>query len=139
MFGSLDISSSAVIAQRTRIDTVAGNIANAFNTEDPASGKPVYRRRVSVFEPTNPAVGRNAPGVHVAEIISDPSPSRYVYDPSHPHAIQQGQRTGYVEYPNVDLATEMINAMEAARAYEANIAVMDITKSMISASLRMIG
>ncbi len=92
MFGALDISSSALIAQRTRIDTVAGNIANAFSTEDPASGKPVYRRRVAVFEPTNPAVGRNAPGVHVAEIINDPSPSRYVHDPTHPHAIQQGHR-----------------------------------------------
>ncbi len=137
MFGSLDISASALTAQRIRIDTIAGNIANAFSTEAPDSGKSVYRRRIAVFEPGNPAAGRDAPGVHVGRVLKDPSPLSYVHDEHHPHAIQEGPRKGYVAYPNVDLATEMINAMEAVRAYEANITVMDMTKTMTAAALEM--
>ncbi len=138
MFGSLDISASALTAQRVRIDTIAGNIANAFATEPPDSGKPLYQRRVALFEPGNPAAGENAPGVHVAEIVKDDAPARLVRDEFHPHAIQDGPQKGYVQYPNVDLPTEMINAMEASRAYEANLSVMDVTKSMISAALRIV-
>jgi flagellar basal-body rod protein FlgC len=138
MFGSLDISVSAVTAQRTRIDTIAGNIANASATADPAGDEPLYRRRVALFSPGDTADGRNAPGVHVARIIEDPAGPRYVFDEFHPHAIRSGPRKGYVAYPNVDLATEMINAMEAVRAYEANITVMDMTKTMASAQLELL-
>ena len=138
MYGALAISASALTAQRIRIDTIAGNVANAFSTELPGGPKSVFQRRVALFASGNPAAGRNAPGVHVARIIKDPSPPRLVYDEHHPHAIQSGPQKGYVQYPNVDLPTEMINAMEAARAYEANIAVMDMTKTIISASLRML-
>ena len=138
MYGLLDISASALTAQRVRIDTIAGNIANAFATEAPDSGKPLYQRRVALLEPGNPAAGEHAPGVHVAKVIKDDAPPRLVRDEFHPHAIQSGPQKGYVQYPNVDLATEMINAMEAARAYEANLSVMDVTKSMVSAALRIV-
>ncbi len=138
MFGSLDISVSAVIAQRTRIDTIAGNIANAFSTEDPAGGGSLYRRRVALFAPGDTSNGHGAPGVHVERIIEDPAPPRYVYDEYHPHAIQEGLHKGYVAYPNVDMATEMINAMEAVRAYEANITVMDMTKTLAAAQLELL-
>jgi len=138
MFTSLNISTSALVAQRVRMDVVAGNIANAFTTAD-ASGKPnPYRRRVVIFEPGDPAGGPGAPGVHVARIEQDPSEFRLVYDPGHPHAIKSGPLKGYVRYPNVDLATEMVNAIEAARAYEANVTAFEVAKAMISQSIRLL-
>lgn len=135
MFGSLDISTSALVAQRIRMDTIAGNVANAQATRR-ADGEPgPYRRRVAVFEPV---AARGGPGVRVAEIQEDPSPGRMHFDPGHPDAIRSGPQAGYVEYPNVDLATEMVDAMLASRAYEANIAAIDVTKNMISSSLRLL-
>ena len=71
-------------------------------------------------------------------IVKDPQPFREEYDPGHPDAIQSGPKQGLVRYPNVDYATEMINALDAARAYEANVTVMEITKSMTAASLRLL-
>ena len=58
--------------------------------------------------------------------------------PSHPHAIQSGPDKGYVEYPNVDYNTEMVNALLASRAYEANITAMEATKTMISSTMRLL-
>jgi len=135
MFGSLDISTSGLVAQRIRLDTIAGNIANAQATAR-ANGQPgPYKRRFAVFEAGN---GQGQPGVHVKEVAEDPSPGRLVHEPWHPHAIQSGPRQGYVEYPNVDPTTEMVDAMLAARAYEANVAAIDVTKSMISSTLRLL-
>jgi flagellar basal-body rod protein FlgC len=138
MFGTLDISTSALVAQRTRLDVIAGNIANMQATRD-ANGDPnPYRRRVALLAAGNPAAGPDAPGVHVQSVVQDPSPFNKVYDPGHPDALTSGPDQGYVMYPNVDHATEMINALQAARAYEANVTVMDITKSMAAASLRLL-
>ena len=135
MFGALDISTSALVAQRTRLDTIAGNVANA-QTLQRADGRPgPFQRQIAVFASGN---GRGGPGVHVQEIIEDDSPPRMVYDPGHPLAIASGPHKGYVAYPNVDLAIEMVDAMLASRAYEANITAMDVTKSMISSTLRLL-
>src|SRR5438105_946958 len=102
MFGSLDISTSALIAQRARIDTIAGNIANAFTTER-ADGQPgPYRRREALFSVGD---GLGGAGVHVSAIAEDPSEFRRVFEPGHPAA----DPSGHVDYPNVDLSTEMIN------------------------------
>ncbi len=131
MLESLDVSVSALVAQRTRIDTVAGNIANAFTTRD-AEGRPEpYRRRFAIFAEGD---GRGRPGVHVASIEQDRAPPRLVYRPGHPDASAEG----YVKYPNVELGTEMVNALEAARAYEANITALQVTKSMLSSALRLL-
>lgn len=136
MFGSLDISTSALVAQRTRMDVIAGNIANAYSTRR-LDGEPgPYKRRFAIFAQGN--AGGGMPGVHVEGVEEDPSKGRLVYDPQHPDAIRSGPEAGYVEYPNVDMATEMIDAIEAARAYEANITAIDVTKSMISSSLRLL-
>ena len=138
MFGSLEVSTSALVAQRTRLNVIAGNIANMHATRD-ANGRPnPFQRRVALLAAGNPAAAPDAPGVHVQRIIKDPAPFRKVHDPSHPDAVQTGPDKGYVYYPNVDLATEMINALTAARAYEANVTVMEITKSMASSSLRLL-
>jgi flagellar basal-body rod protein FlgC len=131
MLDSLDISVSALTAQRTRMDTISGNIANAFTTRN-ADGEPEpYCRRFAVFSEGD---GRGGPGVHVAGVECDTAPPRKVYSPGHPDA----DRAGYVSYPNVVLSTEMVNALEAARAYEANITAMQVTKSMLSSSLRLL-
>ena len=135
MFGALDISTSALIAQRIRLDTIAGNIANAQTTIRDDGEQGPYKRRFPLFSPGD---GRGGPGVHVKEIREDPSVPKMVYEPGHPHAIQTGRMKGYVAYPNVDPSTEMINAMLASRAYEANITVMEMTKSMQSSALRLL-
>jgi len=138
MFGALDISTSALVAQRTRMDAIAGNVANASTPAAPDGQAGPYQRRVVIFAPGNPAAGRGAPGVHVAGVVKDSSPPTMRYEPGHPLAAEQGKWKGYVAYPNVDLSIEMINALEAARAYEANVTVMGVTKGMISSALRLL-
>ncbi len=134
----MDISTSALVAQRTNLDTIAGNIANMYSTRD-ADGNPnPYSRRIPLFSAGNPAGGKNAPGVHITEIVESKDPFRLVYNPSHPDAIKEGENKGYVRMPNVDYSTEMINAMMASRIYEANVTVMEITKSMATGSLRVL-
>jgi flagellar basal-body rod protein FlgC len=143
MFGSLDISTSALVAQRTRLNVIAGNLANMYSTRR-LDGEPgPYCRHYVTFASGNPATGTGGlseagPGVHVDNIEEDPSEGRFVFDPSHPDAIRQGPRAGWVEYPNVDVAVEMVDAIEATRAYEANITVMNATKKMISSSMRLL-
>ena len=135
MFGSLDISTSALVAQRTRLDVIAGNIANAHALQR-ADGQPgPFARRMALFSTGD---GRGGSGVHVERVMEDDSPPRMVYDPGHPLAIQSGPQKGYVAHPNVDLSIEMVDAMLASRAYEANITAMDVTKSVISSTLRLL-
>lgn len=138
MFAALDISTSALVAQRTNLDTIAGNIANMNSTRDADGKANPYRRRVPLFAPGDPSRGPQAPGVHITEIRQDPAPFRKVYDPSHPDAIKTGKDQGYVLMPNVDYSTEMINALQAARIYEANVTVMEVTKQLAAASLRLL-
>ncbi len=74
-------------------------------------------------------------GVHVQKIEMDKTAFRKQYDPSHPDA---DPKTGYVLYPNIDLSIEYVNALEASRAYEANVTMMETAKAMLNASLRLI-
>lgn len=132
MFDALDIGASALAAQRTRMDTIAGNVANIGVTRN-ANGEAVpFRRRIAMLQPF--ADGTGAPGVRVSGIVEDPSAFRRAYEPGHPDADAEG----YVRYPNVDLAMEMVNMMEASRAYEANVTMMETSKAMINSSLRLI-
>jgi len=136
MFTSLDISTTGLTAQRARMDVIAGNIAMADVTED-ASGAPnPYRRRFVVFQPGS-ELGKDT-GVQVAKIREDPSQFHLKYDPGHKDAIQSGPQAGHVRYPNIDVNLEYIDAMEAARAYEANLAAYDLGKAMITSSLRIL-
>lgn len=136
MFAAMDISTSALVAQRTNLNVIAGNVANMHTTRG-ADGT-AYRRRVAIFAEGNPSKGANAPGVHIQSVMRDPSPFRKEFNPSHPDAIASGPDKGYVLLPNVDPSTEMVNAMVAVRAYEANVTVMEITKTMAAASLRLL-
>lgn len=134
MFGSLNISTSGLIAQRTRMETIAANLANKNTVEDANGNYAPFRRRIPIFATGDPNTD-SANGVHVDEIMLDPAPFRQVLDPTHPFA----DKDGYVQMPNIDTTTEMINAIEATRAYEANITAAEATKSMIQSSLRLLG
>lgn len=136
MFSTMDISTSGLVAQRTRLDVIAGNIAMADVTQDAQGSANPYRRRFVVFSPGSD-VGDGL-GVSVAKVAQDPSSFTLKYEPNHPDAIKSGPKQGYVQYPNVDLTMEYIDAMEAGRAYEANIAAFELSKSMISSSLRLL-
>lgn len=137
MFDVLDIGASGLVAQRTRMETIANNILNV-NTTRNAKGEPIpYRRRFVVFEPTREK-GVDKPGVRVREIALDKASFRKQYEPNHPDAIKEGPDKGYVLLPNIDLATEYVNALEASRAYEANVTMMETTKAMLNATLRLL-
>ena len=136
MIRAIDITRSALVAQRIRMDVIAGNLANAFTTAQADGRIEPYRRRVALLSPQAPDGG---PGVRVAQVALDPSDFRLVYDPGHPHAIRDGPQAGYVRYPNVDLTTEYVDAIEAARAYEANVATMNVTRQMIRETLQLFG
>ena len=133
MFGSLDISTSALVAQRTRLNVIAANMANSNSIYDDKGNYAPYRRRITVFAPGDPTTG-SKDGVHVKQIMLDDAPFRKVFEPSNPNASADG----YVDYPNISPVMEQINALEASRAYEANLVAAEATKSMMQASLRLI-
>jgi len=138
MYGVLDISTSALVAQRINLDVIAGNIAMKDVTRD-EQGNPIpYRRRAALFAPGDPSRGRDAPGVHVAAIVEDPTAFPLRWDPTHVDAIKEGKNKGHVRVSNVDMFTEMINAMTAQRTYEANVTVIEMMKSMSKSTLRLI-
>ena len=133
MFGALDTSTSGLVAQRTRLNAIAANLANAQTvTHDGVTNEP-FRRRIPLLAPGDPATGSPS-GVHVAEIELDPAPFRRQHQPGHPLA----DADGYVQYPNIDPMVEQINALEASRSYEANIAAAEATKRMMQASLDLL-
>src|SRR4051794_14245471 len=99
MFDSLETSATALMAQRVRMDTIAGNVANINVTRDENGQISPYRRRFVVFA-TGADRGSSKPGVHVHKIELDSSPFRKVFDPGNPDAASDG----YVSYPNVDMA-----------------------------------
>jgi flagellar basal-body rod protein FlgC len=138
MYGALDISTSGMIAQRTRMTAISANIANK-NSVLP-DGTP-YRARQVMFSPGDPSArgseGRGW-GVHVASIEMDRSPFNLRYDPGNPRAIKQGEKAGYVEESNVNPVMETVNSLEAMRSYEANAVAAETTKAMISQALRLL-
>ena len=139
MLGALDISTSALVAQRTRLNAISGNVANMSSLTDETGKANPYRARQVVFE-TDSSLATNdgATGVRVSEIKSDAAEPLYRYQPNHPLAITDGEHKGYVAYPNIDLTTQMVDALESTRAYEANVGVMEITKDLSRETLSII-
>ncbi len=133
MFGTLDVSGSALTAERTRMDVIAENIANAESTRVAGSEGPYRRRHVILArKPSDdPLAPEGGGSVEVAGIIADQSPPRMVYDPSHPDANEQG----YVEMPNVDVPTEMVDMIAASRAYEANARALRMSREVAEDAL----
>jgi flagellar basal-body rod protein FlgC len=135
MIPGIEASSSALDAERTRLDVIAGNLANAQNTGD-ANGN-VYRRKMVVFESKlNDALGAggaSGPEVQVARVMDDPSALPKVYMPGHPKADAQGM----VEMPNVNPLDEMVDMMTSSRSYQANLQVIQTGRSMFEQSLKI--
>lgn len=137
MYGSLDISTSGMIAQRMRMAAISANIANSETILDANGQLNPFRKRMAMFSPGNPAsstAAGQALGVHVASIEADDSAIRMRYMPSSPYADENG----YVPYPDISPEIEQINAMQAARSYEANVVAAETTKQMMAQALRLL-
>ncbi|MGB9839446.1 flagellar basal body rod protein FlgC [Thermovenabulum sp.] len=141
IFKSMEISASALTAQRLRLDIISSNIANVDTTRT-KKGEP-YRRKMVVFQEMNESsdfneilndkINYNGKGVRVAAIVEDQRPFKIVYDPAHPDADEKG----YVRMPNVNIVEEMVDMISATRSYEANVTAINSTKSMISKALEI--
>jgi flagellar basal-body rod protein FlgC len=138
-FRVLDVSASALTAQRWRLNIIASNLANAQTTRTSQGGP--YRRKDVVFATWSPRFDQvisalyEPPyaGVRVVEVVEDPRPPRVIYDPSHPDADENG----YVRLPNVNPLEEMVNLIAAARSYEANLAVFNAAKEALLRALEI--
>ena len=135
---ALDISASGLTAQKTRMNVIAGNIANANSLVTPEGGP--YRRREVTFATVlksaaaDAAPGENLAGVSVAAVTVSKQPLKTVYDPEHPLANKQG----FVEVPNVDVTKEMVDMVSAQREYEANLAAMKAYREMVRSSISIL-
>ena len=145
LFGAIDISGSALSAERLRMDVTAENLANAHTTRGPNGGP--YRRKVVILAPAagggfgsalagamGARGGGRGAGVQVAGVAEDGSPERLVYDPGHPDA----DALGYVRMPNVDPVSEMVDLITASRGYEANVTAMQASKQMFAKTLELL-
>jgi flagellar basal-body rod protein FlgC len=159
LFGVMDISGSALEAERVRAEVVSANMANA-NTTRTESGKP-YQRQHVVFQSaaanqmnqidqtdqpqdfaqamlSNGALPGQQPeageGVRVSAVVSDTEPALRRYDPGHPDA----DANGYVNYPNINPLTEMVDLMGAQRAYGMNVSAVTAAKGMITSTLDLL-
>jgi len=156
LFGMLEVSGSALAAERWRAEVVSANMANAETTRTLAGG--AYRRQLLVFRaqpmPRFPLLlaslhgeslagenlggasplNRNPGGVRVERVVDDPSPLPRRYEPGHPDA----DSAGYVTYPNVNPVMEMTDLLSAVRAYQLNAAAVQAAKNMIQQSLQIL-
>ncbi len=138
MFPAIDISTGGLVAQRTRMNALASNIANISTTHNEQGERAPYQPRYVVFQ-TDESVGAyGAVGVKVESINTLDAQPRLKYEPNNPDAIQEGPNKGYVAYPDIDMMIEFTDAMEAARAYEANLGAMEITKDLEQQTLRIL-
>ena len=159
IFSAIDLSATGLIAQRNRMNAIAQNIANSETTRTPQGGP--YRRQITVLSELGRSTefqtlftgekmklmatedGHLAPTYHrrgqellkgvSAAQVQDQSPPRLVYNPDHPDANEEG----YVEMPNVNMVTEMVDMIAASRSYEANVTVINAAKGMARRALEI--
>jgi len=142
MFAALNISATALTAQRLRMDVISQNIANV-NTTRTSEGGPYRRKNVLFQEIPEQTFGRIfqntlrrpvlGAGVRVSEIATDNTPSERAYEPGHPDADEDG----YVLMPNVNITEEMVNMISASRSYEANVTAINSSKAMIAKTMEI--
>ena len=135
VFRSMRIATSSLNAERSRIDTITKNIANARTTRVPETGLPYQREELSFAPIMERVVGGpdQFAGVRVDDVIKDDAPFEEVYDPSHPDADDRG----VVLYPNVNTMKEMADLVTAVRSYEANLSVQETFEQMADRALRL--
>ena len=130
VLASTAITSTALDAEKMRVDITSQNIANAHTTKG-IDGKP-YQRRIVAFESVlNENMGANMQGVRISDIKRDQTPGEIFNNPEHPHADEQGN----VQMPNVNIAFEMVDMVTATRSYEANLAVVRNARQMANQAL----
>jgi flagellar basal-body rod protein FlgC len=136
LFSSLQVSASGMEAERARAELLVENMANAETTRTPEGGP--YRRKDVVFssdvqESPFSATFQNelSTGVRVSDVVTDDRAPQLRYMPGHPDA----DANGYVAFPNLNPAEEMVNLMNAQRSYEGNVSAMAAVKDMINHSI----
>jgi len=139
MLSALDVSTSALVAQRIRMNAISSNLANLSTTHNEAGEAVPYQPRFVIFEADDSVGSHGAAGVRVGSVEIEDTEPRYKYQPNHPDAIREGPHRGYVAYPNVNMMTEFTDALEAARAYQANLGAIEIAKNMAQQTLRIVG
>lgn len=137
VFSAMEVAASGLSAERSRMNVIAGNLANARTTRTEEGGPykrldPVFKAELLNAHSTDPVM-RKVQTVGIAEIKQDANPGTMVYEPGHPDANAEG----YVEYPNVNVVTEMVNMMTASRAYEAGVTSIESLKAMARAALKI--
>jgi flagellar basal-body rod protein FlgC len=135
MYTAFDVSTSGLVAQRTRLNAISSNLANISTTRNEAGETAPYTPRFVVFETDEDVMtSGGGQGVRVAGVeYADVEPN-LKYEPGHPDANAEG----YVAYPNIDMTTEFVDALGATRAYEANIGVIEVTKDMSDRTLQIL-
>jgi flagellar basal-body rod protein FlgC len=137
VFSAMEVAASGLTAERGRMNIIASNLANARTTRA-ANGQP-YQRLDPVFTALPVAPGSSDPvlkslrEVSLSGVTPDATPGEMVFDPGHPDANGQG----YVQYPNVNVVTEMVNLMTASRAYEAGVTSIESLKAMARSALKI--
>jgi flagellar basal-body rod protein FlgC len=136
LFAALQVSASGMAAQRTRAEMLVENMANTETTRTPEGGP--YKRKDVVFQSdlqASPfsAVFQNemAEGVRVSDVVEDQRPPEMRYLPGHPDA----DANGYVSFPNMNPAEEMVDLLNSSRSYQGNVVAMTAVKDMISRSI----
>jgi flagellar basal-body rod protein FlgC len=141
LFSALSVGASGMAAQRARAELLVENLANAETTRTPEGGP--YRRKDAVFEsttvgsPFSSVFGQEieaANGVAVASVVTDTRDPEKRYMPGHPDA----DANGYVAFPRVNPAEDMVDLMGAARGYDANVAAIAAVKDMIVRSIGLL-
>jgi flagellar basal-body rod protein FlgC len=138
VFSAMEIAASGLSAQRTRMNTIASNLANAQTTRTAQGG--AYKRVDPVFEAIaldkmralTPSE-RSVSLVQVSQIVQDRRPGHMVFSPGHPDANPEG----YLEYPNVNIVEEMVNMITASRAYEAGVSSVEATQKMANSAIEL--
>lgn len=141
IFDSMQINTSGLNLERLKLDTISSNIANMNTTRTPEGGP--YLKKEVTFEESfkrqesylTGEISNKSFGVRATAIEENEENTKLVYEPSHPDADEDG----YVIYPNVDMADEMIDMITTLRAYDANVTAMNASKAMLNKALQISG
>jgi flagellar basal-body rod protein FlgC len=135
MLSSFDVSTSALVAQRARLNTISSNIANMSTTRNERGEPEPYTPRYVTFQTdSNITSYGGGEGVKIGSVDYSTEPPKMKYEPGHPDA----DKDGYVRYPAVDMTMEFVDALEASRSYEANVGVIEVSKDIANNTLRII-
>ena len=136
-FSAMKVSAGALSAQRTRMNVISSNIANAGATSS-TDGSGTYKKKSVVFQAQpieqnafKKAAGQAVETVKVKDIIEDQSDPRRIFDPKHPDADEEG----YIALPNVNVVEEMVNLINSSRSYQASATAFKNIKEMANMAL----